>query len=227
MRDTIFTVVVTTSLLMGCAGVSAMAKDKSLLGYWPLMGDARDHSDYQNHGVNHGAGLKADHPASFDGKNSYIEIPHSESLALNAGEFSIIVSVNTQDDLDDVIGDLLSKFDSASRKGFQLSIKNHAGVTSSQANDRHLHFGIDNGLIEPQWTDHGQLGDAILIYSMAVYKGQILQERAYLQKILLVMCIDFPAMTNGLIAGVPIYAIPCHHWQFWADSSMRGRLDIV
>jgi hypothetical protein len=173
MRNAILTIVVTSSLLLGYDGTTATANDESLIGHWPLMGDARDRSGYQNHGVNHGVGLTADRPALFDGRNCYVEVPHSESLALSNGEFSIAVSVNTEADLDDVVGDLLSKFDSTSRAGFQLSIKNHAGVTSSQSNDRHLHFGIDNGQIEPEWTDHGHLGDAILVYSMAVYNGQL------------------------------------------------------
>jgi len=173
MNPAIIILAVTGAVMLSSAATFAGAKDESLIGHWPLMGDARDRSDYQNHGVNHGVGLNAEFPASFDGKHSWIEVPHSESLALNNDQFSITLAVKTEADLDDVIGDLLSKFDSAGRKGFQLSIKNHAGVTSSQSNDRHLHFGIDNGQIEPQWTDHGQLGDAILIYSMAVYNGQL------------------------------------------------------
>jgi gamma-glutamylcyclotransferase (GGCT)/AIG2-like uncharacterized protein YtfP len=46
-------------------------------------------------------------------------------------------------------------------------------VTSSQANHRHVHFGIDNGRGDPEWTDHGRLGNAVLIYGMAVYDDQL------------------------------------------------------
>lgn len=165
--------VLTACVLLGHTNRVARADDESLLGHWPLLGDARDRSGNENHGVSHGVQLKPESAASFDGVNSWIEVPHSDSLALNSDEFSVAVSVRTKADLDDVIGDLLSKFDSDRRCGFQLSIKNHAGVTSSQSNDRHLQFGIDNAQIEPEWTDHGHLGDAILVYSMAVYNGQL------------------------------------------------------
>lgn len=149
------------------------AEDKALLGDWRLMGDARDSSTHQNNGINRGVLLKSGQPAGFDGGTAYIEVPHSKSLSLGKEEFTISVSVNTRSDLGDVIGNVLSKYDPQTRKGFQLSIKNHAGVTSSQSNDRHLQFGIDNGKIDAKWTDHGRLGNAILVYSMAVYDGQL------------------------------------------------------
>ncbi|MDF1746531.1 MAG: hypothetical protein P1V19_22740 [Gimesia sp.] len=149
------------------------AEEASLIGDWRLMGDARDQSSFQNNGVNRGVHLKPGQPANFDGRTAYIEVPHKKSLALGTGEFTISVSVDTRADLGDVIGNVLSKYDPQARKGFQLSIKNHAGVTSSQSNDRHLQFGIDNGKIDQRWTDHGRLGDAILVYSMAVYNGQL------------------------------------------------------
>jgi len=165
--------VLIASVLSGHAGAVALAGDDSLIGHWPLLGDVQDRSGNQNHGVNHGVELKANCPASFDGVNSWIEVPHSDSLALDNDEFTVAVSVRTEASIDDVIGDLVSKFDAGSRRGFQLSVKNHAGVTSSQSNDRHLHFGIDNGQIEPEWTDHGHLGDAILVYGMAVCNDQL------------------------------------------------------
>ena len=81
--------------------------------------------------------------------------------------------VHTSESLDDLLGDLVSKYDPKTRNGVQLSIQNHTGVTSSQANFRHLHFGIDNAKSEPDWTDHGRLGNAILIFGMTVYQGQL------------------------------------------------------
>lgn len=154
-------------------GAAVRAEEETLIGDWRLRGDARDQSHFHNNGVNRGVMLKPGQPATFDGRTALIEVPHSDSLALGTGEFSIAMTVNTSADLDDVIGSLLSKYDSKTRKGFQLCIKNHAGVTSSQSNDRHLQFGIDNGKIDAQWTDHGQLGNAVLVYSMAVYDGQL------------------------------------------------------
>lgn len=152
---------------------SLNAEDPSLIGFWRLLGGTQDESGKKNHGTNHGVVLTSGKPALFNGTNAYIEVPHSKSLTLGTGNFSVAVSIHTEKNLDDVIGDILSKFDTSSRTGFQLSIKNHAGVTSSQSNDRHPHFGIDDGKIDPKWIDHGQLGNAVLIYSMAVYNGQL------------------------------------------------------
>jgi hypothetical protein len=153
--------------------MAVSAEEKVLICQWRLIGDSLDQSGNQNNGVNRGVLLKPDQPAVFDGRNAYIEVPDSESLSLGTGEFSISVFVNTSAHLDDVIGTVLSKYDAKTRRGFQLSIKNHAGVTSSQSNDRHLQFGIDNGKMDAKWTDHGRLGEAILVYSMAVYDGQL------------------------------------------------------
>jgi len=173
MKYSTYLLPLAVSLLFVCFQTRILAEDDSLIGHWSLMGNADDQSGSQNNGVNHGVILKPNQPASFDGKSAFIEVPHSQSLSLGTDEFSISVYVNTDAVLDDVIGNILGKYDPQSRKGFQLSIKNHAGVTSSQSNDRHLHFGIDNGKIDTKWTDHGRLGDAILVYSMAVYNNQL------------------------------------------------------
>lgn len=170
MRFSIFLLILS---VFGFQITEVMAEEDALIGDWRLMGDVRDRSPFENTGVNRGVLLKSGQPADFDGGTSYIEVPHSKSLNLGTGEFTISLSVNTSADLEDVIGTVLSKYDPKSRNGFQLSIKNHAGVTSSQSNDRHLQFGIDDGKIDAKWTDHGRLGDAILVYSMAVYQGQL------------------------------------------------------
>lgn len=153
---------------------SASGEEKQLVGHWKLAGDVRDSSGSENHGTNHGADLTASGKAAkFDGRDDFIEIKSSKSLRLGTGDFSVSLRVNTAEVLDDVLGTIVSRYDPKTRRGFQLSLKNHAGVTSSQSNYRHLQFGIDNGQMESQWTDHGQLGNAILVYSMAVYDGQL------------------------------------------------------
>jgi hypothetical protein len=81
--------------------------------------------------------------------------------------------VHTAEALDDLPGNILSQYDPGKRRGFQLSIDSRPGVTSSQANARQLHFGIDNGRSDAKWTDHGRLGKAVLVFGMAVYKGQL------------------------------------------------------
>ncbi len=173
MRLSVCMLMLTTLYLVSNSTISLFAEEKSLVGDWRLMGDAKDQSGSKNDGKNHGVLLKPRQPAEFDGGTAYIEVPHSKSLTTGTGEFSISVSVDTRADLGDVIGNVLSKYDPQSRNGFQLSIKNNAGVTSSQSNYRNLQFGIDNGKIDSKWTDHGRLGKAVLIYSMAVHDGQL------------------------------------------------------
>lgn len=156
------------------------AEPPGLIGHWKLAGDTKDSSIQGNHGIDRGVDLKATgrdgkdgSAAGFDGRGSRIEVASSKSLQFGSDEFSIAMWVNTSEELDDTLGDLLSKYDPVSRRGLNFGIQNHAGVTSSQANYRHLHFGIDNGSPIGAWTDHGQLGNAVLIYGMAVFDGQL------------------------------------------------------
>lgn len=151
--------------------VDARADDRDLLAHWKLTGDARD-SAGDHHGQAHEVEWTVD-GARFDGRSSYIAAPHHPSLNLGSREFSITMRVHTAVDLDDALGDLVSKYDAKARKGFHFSIQNHAGVTSSQANYRHLHFGVDHGSTPGKWTDHGRLGNAVLIYGMSVHDNQL------------------------------------------------------
>ena len=161
--------------------VSPVAADEaSLIGHWPLVNNSEDHSGNGNHGESHnvsfdpsGGAPGQGGAASFDGRTSLVTVASSESLQLGKDEFSIALWVHTAEKLDDVLGDLLSNYSGETRRGFNLSIQNYSGVTSSQSNDRHLHFGIDTGQEVPEWTDHGQLGKAMMIFGMAVYQGQL------------------------------------------------------
>lgn len=165
-------------VILGTESVGADPPD--LIGHWKLLGDANGHSEQNNQSRNHGVDLNAtgrdgnaSSTAGFNGRESFVEVGSNKSLQLGARDFSIAMWVDTAAELDDVLGDLVSKYDPVSRRGFNFSIQNYAGVTSSQANYRHLHFGIDNGSSVGSWTDHGQLGNAVLIYGMAVYEGQL------------------------------------------------------
>ena len=70
--------------------------DKGLLGYWPLRRDCKDYSGRANHGINHGLNLEKE---EFDGREGYIEIPHTPVLGLGSGDFSISAWVYTEQDL--------------------------------------------------------------------------------------------------------------------------------
>lgn len=159
---------------------TAVAKPPDLIAHWKLTDNARDYSGNELHGearhlsfVDSTDNKEQGKSASFDGRSSFVEVSDNRQLQLGKEEFSLAMWIHTEQNLDDTLGDLMSKFDPKKRRGFNFSIQNFAGVTSSQSNYRHVHFGIDNGQSESQWTDHGRLGEAILIFGMAVYDGQL------------------------------------------------------
>lgn len=155
--------------------------DDQLLGHWPLTKDGRDHSGHGRHAQIHHVDFTAPGPsdgdataASFNGHNSWLEIPAAET-PLNSGTetFTISCMVHTAEALDDTPGDLLSQYDFQKRRGFHLALKTNAGVTCSQANSRQLQFGIDNQQVQPTWTDHGRPGNAIVAFSMCTFDGHL------------------------------------------------------
>lgn len=166
--------------LLAWAAGAAWADPPGPIGHWPLAADVDDDSSYQHHTRDHGVELGVIGPegrvgaaGGFDGRRNYLEVANHPSLQLGTSDFSIALWAHTSEDLDDVLGDLVSKYDPAQRCGFNFSIQNYAGVTSSQSNHRHLHFGIDDGSSVGPWTDHGQLGNAVMVFGMAVYEGEL------------------------------------------------------
>ena len=153
-------------------GVGLADPQAGLVGHWKLVGDCRDDSGQGNHGVNHGADLGAG-DARFDGIDDFIEVPGTKALSLGKKDFSIAVWVHTEAELTDVLGDILSKYDPATRTGMTLSIINSAGVTSSQANYRNLSFGIDAGRADAAWKDCGRPGHALYVMALAVFDGRL------------------------------------------------------
>jgi hypothetical protein len=153
---------------------------RDLAGYWPLAGDARDHSAHDQHATIRGpvdltAAGPDDRPATaaaFNGRDAFLEIPASQDIAVASGDFSISTWVLCDDTGDDVPGDLLSQYDPARRRGFHLTLKTSAGVTTNQANYRHLQFGIDNDRPAP-WTDCGRPGSTILAFALAAHDGSL------------------------------------------------------
>ena len=144
---------------------------KGLVGYWPLKGDCRDHSGQGNHGVNHGVNLQT---GNFDGRKAYIEIPHQASLELGTKDFSVAAWVHTSEVVDDVLGDVVSKFDPAQRKGLTLNLKASSGGYQSSGDDRHVYFGIDNAKLS-DWQDCGRPSPTsnYVSNSLTVYNGNL------------------------------------------------------
>jgi hypothetical protein len=161
-------------ILIACPRTDAAepAAQPRLIGHWPLLTDARDASPAGNHGRADGVTFTAD-GAAFDGRTTRIEIPNSTSLHLGTDSFSLSLHVETAAELDDILGDLVSKFDPAARRGFNLSLKHHAGATGSQSNYRNLQFGVDNAQQDAEWKDEGRPGNSIFIHSMAVHDGDL------------------------------------------------------
>lgn len=150
---------------------TANCTDSSLVGHWKLQGDCQDHSGHENHGINHGVNLDG---GVFNGMSAYIEVPNSESLRLGASDFAVCAWIYTDEQLDDIVGDVMDLYDPATRRGFTLSINSSAGGYQSQGTDRHIHFGIDNARTS-EWHDCGR-PNATSNYvsnSLTAYKGKL------------------------------------------------------
>ena len=92
-----------------------------------MTGSAGNGNDGRGLGVDLSAAGRAGKPntaAAFDGIDDYIEIADSASLHCGTGDFSIATWIRPEDNGNsDVIGDIVSKFDDASRKGLSLYVK--------------------------------------------------------------------------------------------------------
>jgi len=159
---------------------NVVAGQNELIGHWPLQNDAADHSAGHLQSAATGIEFTADGPtkrllraATFDGRTSVIDITETQALQPGTQPFSVAAWISIKEDIDDVPGDILSQYDSKTRTGFHLGLYSHGGVTNSQANTKQLHFGIDQGLIEPEFTDHGRLGSAVYVFSLCVHDGRL------------------------------------------------------
>lgn len=168
------------ALTMLLSSSPGRAGEGELIGYWPLRGDARDHSPAALPTKAQGVDFDAASPrgtsrtaARFNGRDAFLEVADAESLRLGTSDFSLSLWVHADPHLDDVPGDLISQYDPATRTGFHLSLASHGGVTNSQPNSRQLHFGIDQGHIEPRFTDHGRLGTAMFVFALCVHDGHL------------------------------------------------------
>lgn len=153
----------------------ALAADSKLIGYWTLRGDCQDHSGHGLHGINHGVDLTT---AQFDGRGSYIEVPDAPALHCANGDFTITANVATDKGIDDCFGDILSKFEPAQRKGFNLTLVSNTSGYNSQSDERQLFFGLDNATTG-SWTDCGRPGkktnstDALTVFNGNLYVGTV------------------------------------------------------
>ncbi len=159
---------------------NVVAGQTELIGHWPLQDDAADHSARHVPSIATAIEFNADGPtkslfraATFDGRTSVVDIADTQSLKLGTAPFSVAAWVRIRDSIDDVPGDILSQYDPKTRTGFHLGLYSHGGVTNSQSNTKQLHFGIDQGRLEPEFTDHGRLGSAVYVFSLCVHDGRL------------------------------------------------------
>jgi dienelactone hydrolase len=153
---------------------------RGLYAHWPLRGNVEDHSRFEHAGRVHGAvdwavagpNGRPRGAAGFLGRDGWLEVPPGRAPQLGTSDFTFALWLHTQERMDDIPGDILSQYDPAKKRGFHLSLKTNAGVTSSQPNFRHLHFGIDDGH-ESEWIDCGRPGNALLAFALAVHEGAL------------------------------------------------------
>ena len=122
-----------------------------LVGHWKLLGDCQDHSGNGNHGINHGVDLDT---STFEGRGQHVEVPASSSIDPQRDDFSYCALIHTDQDVDDVHGDIASKFNPDVRRGFNVSLTSSSGGYSSIGTDRRLAFGIDDAK-DGAWIDCG------------------------------------------------------------------------
>ena len=111
-----FTLVIVADMLL--VAHAALAGEPNLIGHWKLNGDCRDHSGQGHHANNHGVDLET---GRFSGQGAYLEVPDTPALRFGTGDFTMTASIDIAAQLEDVVGDIVSKFDPAERKGFTLT----------------------------------------------------------------------------------------------------------
>jgi hypothetical protein len=155
------------------ASTTIHAAEPGLVGYWKLRGDSQDHSGRGHHAVNHGVDLAS---ASFDGRRSYLEVADAPALHFGKNDFSVTAEIYTEKGVDDVVGDIVSKFSPAQRQGLNFTIVSNTSGYNSQSDLRQLFFGVDQGATG-QWIDCGRPGglthcsDALTVFDGNLYVG--------------------------------------------------------
>lgn len=146
---------------------------EGLLAHWPLAGspremisgrpaDVRGEVDFKSHSGS----------ALFLRGEAALSVPATHAPRLGNNGFTLAMWLQADEDADVLSGDLLSHYDPAPRRGFHLTLKSNAGVTTNQANWRHLQFGIEDGRTSP-WQDCGRPGKAILAFALAAHEGEL------------------------------------------------------
>ncbi len=150
-----------------------------LSGHWPLENDHRNHSAHEfcatASAITYGE-VDGRRAASFHGATSSLEISDHPALRPGEGDFSLALWLHTPTSREggDVVGDLISKFDPDTRKGFQLLVATQTGTTvTTQPNYRQLQFGTDDAWVEESWNFCGRPGQASKIAALTAMNGSL------------------------------------------------------
>lgn len=150
-----------------------------LLAHWPMRGNGDDISGHAHHAKPLGSpdwnatgpSGQAGTAVGFSGRGDHLEVTSSPLTAPHRQSFTLAAWMALPESVDDVTGDLVSQIIGTQGHGFQWSIKtNH--VTTSQANERQLQFGLSDGKAA-DWYDCGHPGNALLGFSMATVEGNL------------------------------------------------------
>ena len=136
-----------------------MKMEPKCIAHWPLADNANDIVG-KHHGIarsltytmgpNNGVGA-----ATFDGYSSRICIADHPDLRLGTRDFTATAWIRCQTPMTGIFGDILSKFDTVGRTGLNLHVAGSAPAYSSMSDQRHVHFGIDDGYVG-SWEDFGK-----------------------------------------------------------------------
>ncbi|MDZ7617911.1 MAG: LamG-like jellyroll fold domain-containing protein [Patescibacteria group bacterium] len=147
-----------------------LARDlnSGLAAHWPLAVGGEDQATARG-------AVDLEAPGSstaFKGCGACLEVPSARAPRLGKGDFTVAVWMQSDEVADILSGDLVSQYDPAKRRGFHLTLKSNPGVTASQANWRHLQFGIDDDRAS-EWRDCGRPGRALFAFALATHEGAL------------------------------------------------------
>ncbi len=148
------------------------------VGSWVLAGDASDSSGNDRHArvvgpVEFGPSMDLGFErtvARFRGDARLeVDVPGG----LGDGDVTVSAWVNAAARPTTVLGDVVARFDPATRRGFTLGYE-HGSPCGSHGNDRTAWFGADAGSA-PRFTDHGRPGSdaTVMVCSLAAFEGSL------------------------------------------------------
>lgn len=140
------------------------------VGHWPLVADGRDRSGNGLDATAVGPVSLGEDGARFD-RGGMLVVDRRAVRALDAGTFTAAAWVRMPAKPADVLGDIVTCFDPVARIGVNFGIQ-HGISTGSHHNAANVEFGVDRGC-EPEWRDHGRLGDALAVWALAVHDGYL------------------------------------------------------